>query len=110
VYLCESTYDEHSRQLYKFEREGLKKYSRSNAIYEDEIYFFRRPLNPQRVSQSNNIDLLTLFPDLSLVLRYRQTEYLEVWFVVTQAAWYGGQGWPGKPRFWSILVKDVSST
>lgn len=50
VYICESIYDESTRQVVRLEQEGLKKYSHSNAIHEDEIYFFRRLINPPKVS------------------------------------------------------------
>jgi protein polybromo-1 len=49
VYVCESVYDEARRQVRKLTREGLKKYSHSNAVTEDEIYFFRRLINPPKV-------------------------------------------------------------
>ncbi|XP_021930811.1 protein polybromo-1-like isoform X6 [Zootermopsis nevadensis] len=49
VYVCESVYDEARRQVKKLPREGLKKYSHSNAVAEDEIYFFRRLINPPKV-------------------------------------------------------------
>jgi protein polybromo-1 len=49
VYVCESVYDEARRQVKKLSREGLKKYSHSNAVTEDEIYFFRRLINPPKV-------------------------------------------------------------
>ncbi|XP_034240054.1 protein polybromo-1 isoform X2 [Thrips palmi] len=49
VYICESVYDESIRQVVKLEPEGLKKYSHSNAVHEDEIYFFRRLINPPKI-------------------------------------------------------------
>jgi protein polybromo-1 len=49
IYVCESVYDEARRQVKKLPREGLKKYSHSNAVTEDEIYFFRRLINPPKV-------------------------------------------------------------
>nr|CAD7452818.1 unnamed protein product [Timema tahoe] len=51
VFVCESMYDEAKQQVKKLMREGLKKYSHSNAVSEDEIYFFRRLINPPKVSQ-----------------------------------------------------------
>lgn len=33
----------------KLSQEGLKKYNHSNAVTEDEIYFFRKPINPAKV-------------------------------------------------------------
>ncbi|KAK7869922.1 hypothetical protein R5R35_013708 [Gryllus longicercus] len=49
VYVCESLYDEARRQVKKLTREGLRKYNHSNAVTEDEIYFFRRLINPPKV-------------------------------------------------------------
>jgi protein polybromo-1 len=60
VYVCESVYDEARRQVKKLSREGLKKYSHSNAVAEDEIYFFRRLINPPKVRVHKNLTLLCL--------------------------------------------------
>lgn len=49
VFVCESLYDEVRRQVKKLTRDGLRKYSHSNAVTEDEIYFFRRLINPPKV-------------------------------------------------------------
>lgn len=57
VYICESVYDESIRQVVKFEPEGLKKYSHSNAVHEDEIYFFRRLINPPKVRHVTSFSL-----------------------------------------------------
>lgn len=53
VYVCESVYDEARRQVRKLSREGLKKYSHSNAVTEDEIYFFRRLINPPKIGSDS---------------------------------------------------------
>ncbi|XP_063225354.1 protein polybromo-1 isoform X22 [Bacillus rossius redtenbacheri] len=53
VYVCESLYDEARRQVRKLSREGLKKYSHSNAVLEDEIYFFRRLINPPKIGSES---------------------------------------------------------
>ncbi|PSN42113.1 hypothetical protein C0J52_02963 [Blattella germanica] len=53
VYVCESVYDEARRQVKKLTREGLKKYSHSNAVTEDEIYFFRRLINPPKIGSDS---------------------------------------------------------
>ncbi|XP_033610687.1 protein polybromo-1 isoform X6 [Cryptotermes secundus] len=53
VYVCESVYDEARRQVKKLPREGLKKYSHSNAVTEDEIYFFRRLINPPKIGSDS---------------------------------------------------------
>ncbi|XP_054286185.1 protein polybromo-1-like isoform X2 [Macrosteles quadrilineatus] len=49
VYVCESQYDEARRSIKELPREGLKKYTHSAAVTQDEIYFFRRLINPQKV-------------------------------------------------------------
>ncbi|XP_063225207.1 protein polybromo-1 isoform X8 [Bacillus rossius redtenbacheri] len=76
VYVCESLYDEARRQVRKLSREGLKKYSHSNAVLEDEIYFFRRLINPPKIGsesaqhqpdskqQGSNFDMIAVDPDL----------------------------------------------
>lgn len=33
----------------KLGQEGLKKFNHNSAVTEDEIYFFRRPINPAKV-------------------------------------------------------------
>ncbi|XP_049837847.1 protein polybromo-1 isoform X3 [Schistocerca gregaria] len=53
VYVCESVYDESRRQIKKLPREGLKKYAHSNAVIEDEIYFFRRLINPPKIGSES---------------------------------------------------------
>nr|CAD7402573.1 unnamed protein product [Timema poppensis] len=55
VYVCESMYDEAKQQVKKLMREGLKKYSHSNAVSEDEIYFFRRLINPPKKQLSKKV-------------------------------------------------------
>lgn len=49
VYICESFYDESKSLIKKFSQEGLKKFNHTPAVTEDEIYFFRRPINPAKV-------------------------------------------------------------
>lgn len=49
VYICESFYDESKNLIKKFSQEGLKKFNHSSTVTEDEIYFFRRPINPAKV-------------------------------------------------------------
>lgn len=49
VYVCESLYDEARRTIKELPREGLKKYTHSAAVTQDEIYFFRRLINPPKV-------------------------------------------------------------
>jgi len=33
----------------KLSQDGLKKFNHTSAVTEDEIYFFRRPINPAKV-------------------------------------------------------------
>lgn len=49
VYLCESLYDETKPCTRELPRDGLKKYVHSAAVTQDEIYFFRRLINPPKV-------------------------------------------------------------
>ena len=49
VYICESFYDESKSLIRKFGQEGLKKFNHTPAVTEDEIYFFRRSINPAKV-------------------------------------------------------------
>lgn len=50
VFLCESMYEESRRQIKKLPRDGLKKYAHAPLVIKDEIYFFRRPIQPVKVS------------------------------------------------------------
>lgn len=47
VFVCESRYMEAERQIRKLTK-GLKKYALSDRVTEDEIYYFRKPINPQK--------------------------------------------------------------
>ncbi|XP_046750131.1 protein polybromo-1 isoform X6 [Diprion similis] len=49
VFICESTYDEVKNLMRKLGPEGLKKFNHSSVVTDDEIYFFRRPINPAKV-------------------------------------------------------------
>ncbi len=55
IFLCESFYEESRRQIKKLPRDGLKKYTHSPAVIRDEIYFFRRPIQPQRVKTLSSL-------------------------------------------------------
>ncbi|XP_043276955.1 protein polybromo-1 isoform X2 [Venturia canescens] len=48
VFICESTYDESKNLMKKLIQDGLKKFNHTSAVMEDEIYFFRRPINPAK--------------------------------------------------------------
>ncbi|KAL6428032.1 hypothetical protein ACFW04_008427 [Cataglyphis niger] len=50
IYICESLYDESKSLIRKLSQEGLKKFNHTSAVTEDEIYFFRRAINPAKVS------------------------------------------------------------
>ncbi|KAK9745833.1 BAH domain [Popillia japonica] len=49
VYICNSMYDEINRQVRKLPLEGLKKFSHSNAVTDDEVYYFPKLINPPKV-------------------------------------------------------------
>ncbi|XP_075218433.1 protein polybromo isoform X4 [Lycorma delicatula] len=55
VYLCESLYDETKQCMRELPRDGLKKYVHSSAVTQDEIYFFRRLINPPKVGGDPNV-------------------------------------------------------
>lgn len=46
VLLCESRYNESDKQMKKFK--GLKRFSLSSKVVDDEIYYFRKPIVPQK--------------------------------------------------------------
>lgn len=50
VYLCESIYDESTKQIKELPKDGLKKYTHSPAVNQDEFYFFRRLIHPVKVT------------------------------------------------------------
>ncbi|XP_034942972.1 protein polybromo-1 isoform X2 [Chelonus insularis] len=50
VFICESIYDETKNFIKKLPTDGLKKCGHSAGVTQDEIYFFRKPLNPTKVS------------------------------------------------------------
>lgn len=50
VYVCESLYEEAKRLISKLNRDTIKKYQHSGDVQEDEIYFFRRLINPAKVN------------------------------------------------------------
>uniref|UniRef100_A0A182Q1C5 Polybromo-1 n=1 Tax=Anopheles farauti TaxID=69004 RepID=A0A182Q1C5_9DIPT len=50
VYMCESIFDEFKKQIRKIVApSGLRKFTHSQMVTTDEIYHFRRPINPPRV-------------------------------------------------------------
>lgn len=42
-------YDENKNAIKKLSPEGLRKFNHSSGVTEDEIYFFRKPVNPPKV-------------------------------------------------------------
>lgn len=50
VYLCESIFDESTKQIRELPKDGLKKYTHSSTVNQDEFYFFRRLIHPVKVS------------------------------------------------------------
>ncbi|KAM6177610.1 protein polybromo-1 isoform 19-T19 [Erethizon dorsatum] len=46
IMLCESRYNESDKQMKKFK--GLKRFSLSAKVVDDEIYYFRKPIVPQK--------------------------------------------------------------
>lgn len=49
VFICTSLYDELNRQIKKLP-EGLKKFTHSSAVTEDEIYYFPKFISVPKVS------------------------------------------------------------
>lgn len=60
VYLCESIYDESTKQIKELPKDGLKKYTHSPAVNQDEFYFFRRLIHPVKVNNRINNILLSI--------------------------------------------------
>lgn len=54
VYICESIYDESTKQLRELPKDGLKKYTHSPTVNQDEFYFFRRLIHPVKVGATEN--------------------------------------------------------
>ncbi|GAB0097679.1 polybromo [Sergentomyia squamirostris] len=52
VYICESIYDELKKQIRRLQGTGLRKFTHSQMVTPDEIYHFRAPITPLRVSAS----------------------------------------------------------
>ena len=46
VFVCESQYKEAERQIRKLK--NIKRYSVSNKVVDDEIYFFKKPITPMK--------------------------------------------------------------
>lgn len=50
VYVCESIYDEVTKQIRRFQGTGLRKFSHSQMVVTDEVYHFAKPITPMRMS------------------------------------------------------------
>lgn len=51
VYVCESAFDEIKGQIRRLSKPGeLKKIVNDPGVTKDEIYFFKKPITPQKVS------------------------------------------------------------
>lgn len=48
VFLCESIYDEMKKQIRKVVPGNLKRFNHTQMVTTDEIFFFRRPINPPK--------------------------------------------------------------
>lgn len=48
VYICESRYMEAERQIRKLPK-GLRKFSHSDMVTADEVYYFKNPITPQKI-------------------------------------------------------------
>lgn len=50
MYICESVFDEIKGQIKRFTKPGeLKKIVNDAGVTKDEIYFFKKPITPQKV-------------------------------------------------------------
>ncbi|XP_065223085.1 protein polybromo-1 isoform X3 [Planococcus citri] len=63
VYICESMFDEARQQIVELPKDGLKKFVHSSAVYQDEIYFFRRLINPTKVNSVGDAEQTTVAPE-----------------------------------------------
>ncbi|KFB53399.1 AGAP001099-PA-like protein [Anopheles sinensis] len=51
VYMCDSIFDEYKKQIRKIVApSGLRKFTHSQMVTTDEVYHFRRPINPPKVT------------------------------------------------------------
>ncbi|OWF39312.1 Protein polybromo-1 [Mizuhopecten yessoensis] len=80
VYLCESKYFELEKMVKKLGK-GLKKYVLSPKVTDDELYFFRKPITPQKVAsplQNNNNNVHYVLPHHHLHPTPRQHHHHQV--------------------------------
>lgn len=73
-------YDEINRQVKKLPPDGLKKFTHSNAVTEDEVYYFPRLISPVKVSyirydHENEYLVIFFFLALSLVITFKMGQY-----------------------------------
>lgn len=93
VYICESMYDEVTRQTRKLGPEGLRKYTHSPAVTEDEIYFFRRLINPPKVSLFMFVPFIPIFLYIP-----------EYWTIFSSKLWL----LPISRHFYCCLLRDFA--
>ncbi|CAB0036173.1 unnamed protein product [Trichogramma brassicae] len=55
VFICESLFDENKSMIKKLNENGLKKYNHSKQVMTDEIYFFRKPINPTKKTPGRKV-------------------------------------------------------
>lgn len=81
VFVCESTYDELKKQIRRnHPGTALRKFKHSQLVTQDEIYHFKRPIAPAKVTQSysfkiNFTKLYSLTEGLYQGLLLRKTRF-----------------------------------
>uniref|UniRef100_W4VRH5 Putative chromatin remodeling complex rsc subunit rsc1/polybromo n=1 Tax=Corethrella appendiculata TaxID=1370023 RepID=W4VRH5_9DIPT len=75
VYVCESVYDEMKKQIRRIPTPGgLRKFTHTQMVLTDEVYHFRRAINPPRVSCGEIAALLEKQPIPSCDMDFIKTE------------------------------------
>lgn len=73
VFVCESVYDEQRKQIRRTQQgSGLRKFTHSQLVVGDEMYYFKRPITPVKVSASEiaalqgqpEMDAIKMEPDM----------------------------------------------
>ncbi|XP_050071775.1 protein polybromo-1 [Anopheles maculipalpis] len=78
VYMCESIFDEFKKQIRKIVApSGLRKFTHSQMVTTDEVYHFRRPINPPKVTcgeiaavqenKSSSTDFMDMKEDFGII-------------------------------------------
>lgn len=64
VFVCESTYDELKKQIRRnHPGTALRKFKHSQLVTQDEIYHFKRPIAPAKVTQSEYFMIVVFLID-----------------------------------------------